>query len=346
MSETPTFQTVRRGYDPSEVEHVLRRMRDNHAAALQDSAQKTVEVNKLQSSLDAARTEAARLAEQVEGLKAEAASGKLNFAELGPRITQILTLAEEEAADLRAKAQQDAKEFGNAASFEAHKLRTAAETYAEEARSKADTDAARIIENAKREADDLIDHADREASARRGEAEAVYEQQRAAAAAAAADFEQTLASRRDRAAEEFSAQMANHERAMAVAEEKLAAAEAEAARVLEQAHAEADAERERAAAEARQTLDNARTQAERVRRDSERELSALASRRDSITEQLGNVRQMLATLGGGAVASMTGMADPAPAPSAQFGDVTAEPVANEADAAEVVEASETEPEQV
>lgn len=317
MSETPSFQTVRRGYDPSEVEQVLRRMRDNHAAALQESAEKTVVANKLQASLDGARSDVARLSREIDGLKAETANGKVNFAELGPRITQILTLADEEAAEMRAKAQQDAKEFGDAASFEVHKLRSAAEAYAQETRSKADADAARIIENAKREADDLIDHADREASARRGEAEAVYEQQRAAAAAAAADFEQTLAARRDKAAEEFSTQMANHQRAMGVAEDKLAAAEAEAVRVLEQAQADADAERERAAAEARQTLDNARTQAERVRRDSERELSALASRRDSITEQLGNVRQMLATLGGGTVANFAGLADPAP--------VTAEP---------------------
>jgi hypothetical protein len=42
----------------------------------------------------------------------------------------------------------------------------------------------------------------------------------------------------------------------------------------------------------------ARNKAERVRRDSERELTAATARRDSITAQLSNVRQMLATLGG------------------------------------------------
>ena len=44
-------------------------------------------------------------------------------------------------------------------------------------------------------------------------------------------------------------------------------------------------------------LESARASAERVKRESERELAALAARRDSITEQLANVRTMLATLG-------------------------------------------------
>ena len=147
----------------------------------------------------------------------------------------------------------------------------------------------------------MLDHADREASARRREAEAVFEQQRAAAGAAAAEFEATLAERRERATAEFATQMANHERALAVANDKLTEAQTEAARVLEEAHASAEEERERAASEAKSRLENARIAAERVKRESERELSALAARRDSITEQLANVRQMLSTLGGSAL---------------------------------------------
>nr|WP_284289414.1 hypothetical protein [Angustibacter aerolatus] len=49
----------------------------------------------------------------------------------------------------------------------------------------------------------LLDDADREATARREEAEAVYEHQRARAAQAAADFETTLAQRRQRAEADF-----------------------------------------------------------------------------------------------------------------------------------------------
>ena len=45
----------------------------------------------------------------------------------------------------------------------------------------------------------------------------------------------------------------------------------------------------------------AKTKAERIRDDSERVLAAATQRRDSINAQLTNVRQMLATLSGGAI---------------------------------------------
>ena len=47
----------------------------------------------------------------------------------------------------------------------------------------------------------------------------------------------------------------------------------------------------------------ARAQADRTRRESERELASLSKRRDAITDQLRNVREMLSTLTGGAVAT-------------------------------------------
>src|SRR5690606_38904633 len=46
---------------------------------------------------------------------------------------------------------------------------------------------------------------------------------------------------------------------------------------------------------------SARELAERIRRDSERELTAVTAQRDAITAQLGNVRTMLASVGGGSV---------------------------------------------
>ncbi|HET6967147.1 MAG TPA: hypothetical protein VFI44_02665 [Ornithinibacter sp.] len=89
------------------------------------------------------------------------------------------------------------------------------------------------------------------------------------------------------------------------AEEDHQAKAAEAARVLESARAEAHA-----------LVTSAKEQAERVRRDSERELAAATARRDSITAQLSNVRNMLATLGGGAaLGALSGDDEPA-APAA------------------------------
>ena len=319
-----TFATVRRGYDPAQVDSVLRRMRQTHAAALQEAATQTVEINKLNQALEASQgrvtglqQQVSELQEQVSQAQAHSSNGQgTDFASLGERIVQMLNLAQEEADDIRLRAQEDAEAMEIQVAHEVEHARAAADGYATETRTKAEADATRIIEQANREADELLDHADREASARRREAEAVFEQQRAAAA----EFEATLAERRERATAEFATQMANHERALAVANDKLTEAQTEAARVLEEAHASAEEERERAASEAKSRLENARIAAERVKRESERELSALAARRDSITEQLANVRQMLSTLGGSALSMNLA---PAASPTSP-GDVAAE----------------------
>src|SRR5690606_14251002 len=113
----------------------------------------------------------------------------------------------------------------------------------------------------------------------------------------------------------------------------------------------------RARAEAEELVSAAREHAERIRRDSERELAAVTARRDAITAQLGNVRTMLATVGGGSVLGGSLMAaamddsgeeaspgddgatgEGAEAPVAEDGDVVAEDgatvaAADEADAA-------------
>lgn len=309
----PAFNTVRRGYDPAQVDEALRRARQTHTGALQEAAEKTVEVTRLTAELEAARTttddllaRTRELEEHVAALET-ASTTPLTYADLGPRISSILTLAEEEAQEVLETARMEAEILVSDATSESERLRRSADNYSTETRDRADMEVTRALEKARREADDVLDHAEREASARRREAEAVYEEQRAQAAAAAAEFEKTLASRRDKAATEFSAQMANHERALMASSEKLTSTEEEAALLLRNARSDAEAERERANSEASQLLDNARIHAERVRRDSERELNALASRRDSITEQLTNVRQMLATLGGGAAAALAGV---------------------------------------
>jgi hypothetical protein len=60
---------------------------------------------------------------------------------------------------------------------------------------------------------------------------------------------------------------------------------------------------EEAERQAATIVDDARTTADRIRADSERELVAATQRRDSINAQLANVRQMLVTLSGSAPAA-------------------------------------------
>ena len=332
-----TFRTVMRGYDPSEVERTVGQLRQAADQARAEAADRTVEVTKLRGQLAAGEARLADQAGQLTALQSEQAQAAApSFADLGARVGKILSLADAEAKELVAKARTEADALTSQTQAEAERVRSSAESYAADTRSKADAEAARTIEAAKRESDDILDHADREATARREEAEAVYEHQRARAAAAAADFEQTLAERRDKAAIEFAEQMAANEAATACAEERQSAIEAESERIRAAAEAQAASIVKAAQDEAAAAVSAARTQAEKIRRESDRELQAATSRRDAITAQLTNVRQMLATLGGTSIVDPLEGFGKAPEPVVEELAAPAEEVTEPADESEHV----------
>jgi hypothetical protein len=179
-------------------------------------------------------------------------------------------------------------------------VRDAADQYAEQRKRDADTEATRLLADARRAADEERDAAERDAAARRQEGEALFEQQRADAAAAAADFETTLAERRERTAAEF-----RHQQSVTQGQLDDLAQQVESSRAAAQKEQEsAEAQARRTVVEAEERADTiireAKAAADRVRSDSDRELAAATQRRDSINAQLTNVRQMLATLSGSA----------------------------------------------
>lgn len=309
MTDSPAFRSVLRGYEPTQVDQAVHDLRAAVDAARQEAAERTVEVSKLTSLHDELRQHLAARDSEIAGLhEAQRRAAAPTFADLGQRIGTILGLADEEATELRATAEQQATASRQAAEETASATRADADRYAADVRSRADSECARILEDARSQADEILDAADREASARREEAEAVFESQRAKAAAAAADFEMTLAHRRDKAAEEFTAAMGQHERSLASIQERSSALAAESQAAHESARAEAAAMLDTARAEAANLVAAARDHADRIKRDSDRELAAATARRDSITAQLTNVRQMLATLGGGVIVNP--LADP------------------------------------
>jgi cell division septum initiation protein DivIVA len=324
MSDSTSFRSVLRGYDPAQVDQWQAETSNALAQARNEAAERTVEVSELRAALTRAQEQHAGVTRQFEALQDEQRKAAApTFADLGDRIGSILTLADQEATDIRDKARVDADTLVGTSQLEADQARKDADAYAVDVRGRADAEAAQVVEKAKQQADSILDDADREASARREEAEAFYEHQRARAAAAAADFESTLGQRRDKAAAEFSAQMAQHEQALTQAQERAAALSAES----ERAHSDASTEAQRVLAEARseaeQLVAAAREQAERIRRDSERELAAATARRDSITAQLSNVRQMLATLGGASMVDGLGADDKPAQPAAAVPEATA-----------------------
>lgn len=287
---TTAFSVTRRGYDPTEVDRTVQELTTRAAEARRRVDELEAQVQELAESRD------------------QGAAAPVSFAHLGERVGQILTLAEQEARELRERTRADAEAGQKDAEAAAQSERDDADRYADMRRSEADTQSAQILEGARRAADERLDAAERDAATRLHEAEGIYEDQRAKAAKASADFETTLARRRKAAEDEFAQQMDD-------ARTRLAELEAH----IEHSRAEADAERAEASRETRRVLEEAQRQAEtlvseakataaRVRADSDRELAAASQRRDAINAQLANVRQMLTALTGVVPASF---ADPA-----------------------------------
>lgn len=308
------FRTAFRGYDPADVDPVMTRLRKSVAESNEEVGRVNVALADARSELESLRARHAETEQRVAALTEQLdTAGRPSYAELGATVGKILTLAEEEAAGLKGAATAEAERVTSEARAAADDLASQARRDADELGSSSKAEAARILEDAKRKADDIIDHADRESSARREEAEAVYEHARQRATEAAADFEQTLAGRRGEATRDFEALLATHQAQLAESTARRDAAEAEATQLLEDAQRKSRALLDAAQAEATGLVSSARATADRVRSDSERELAAAAQRRDSITAQLSNVRQMLATLGQGHVQpDPVNVASPAP----------------------------------
>ena len=298
------FRVVLRGYEPAEVDRV---------------------VADLQARLAEAEASAVDLGRQLsETTTASAGPAEPpSFEHLGERVGQLLALAEAEAREMREGASAETEGIRKLAEQAATEVRDAADQHAEQRRRDAETEATRLLADARRAADEERDAAERDASARRQEAEALYEQQRAEAAQAAADFETTLAERRERSAVEFRQQQAATQAQLD-----------DLAQQLESARAAAQKEQEAAEAQARRTLveaeeraetivREARATADRIRSDSDRELAAATQRRDSINAQLTNVRQMLATLSGSATGYIVDpIAESAEEPHEEAGEQT------------------------
>jgi hypothetical protein len=306
------FRSVLRGYDPAQVDQHVHELGKATAAARQEAAERTVEVTKLETAAGQLRSEVARHVQRARTLEEEKVKASApTFATLGERIGSILTLADQEASELRTRAQADAANHHALADESALATRRDADHYATEMRSAAEAEAARFMENAKRQADSILDDADREAMAHREEAEAVYERSRTKAATAAVDFETTLAARRDESAVEFAAEVTVAEQQLATIRLQSEQARIESEQSQQEAASRSEHQLEQAMNHANTLVAEAKTKAERIRGDSERELAAATQRRDSINAQLSNVRQMLAALGGVAAGNPLEQAAPA-----------------------------------
>jgi DivIVA domain-containing protein len=296
------FRSVLRGYDTAQVDQHVSDLTRAAEAARREAGDLSIQVSKLEAAQRQLMSDIEAQAAKTRGLEeAQAKAAPPTYADLGQRIGAMLKLADEEGNDIRTRAKADAESHHALADESARATREGADIYAKETRSAADSEASRVLEDARRRADSILDDADRQATARREEAEAVYERARAKSAAAAADFETTLATRRDTSAQEFAVQIAAAEQQLAAVQQRSEKTRADSEQRLQEAATKSARQLAEAKAQAQAMVAEAKTKAERIRDDSERVLAAATQRRDSINSQLTNVRQMLATLSGGAM---------------------------------------------
>ncbi|HZC74124.1 MAG TPA: hypothetical protein VE442_25790 [Jatrophihabitans sp.] len=281
------FKSVRHGYDPAEVEA--------HIAELTKAASD-------------AQNRADDLAQQANVDMAKGGKpmppAEPTFHDFGKRIGRILAMAEEEAEEMRTAAVTEVDSRLSEADETAARTKQEADAYAAETRASADEHATKLVEDAKRAADQMADEAERMAIARSGEAEALYEEQRARSAKAAADFEQTLAARREKAEQEFQERTEIAEKELEAARNRVAKLRAEGDQLQAEAQRRAQQLQADAERKAEQIVADAMERADRIRAESDRELAAATQRRNAINAQLSNVRQMLATLQGTAGAAV------------------------------------------
>src|SRR3954468_14344777 len=118
-----------RGYDPAEVDR---------------------RIEELDQAVTALTHQRDGLSARVEELHHEASSPAKppSYDHLGARVGKILSLADTEAEELRARAKDEAEALKAAAIAESDRSRDEADRYATRVRSEADADAARILEDA------------------------------------------------------------------------------------------------------------------------------------------------------------------------------------------------------
>ena len=301
------FDVALRGYDRDQVDAHLTSIDSEFSNVLAERDRLAQRVQALEG-----RVEELHLQTNAD---IQAAADKAPVSSLtgfGNRIEKILRLAEDESLALREETRSDIEQDRNEAAKQVSAIRQAAEKDALAHRRKIEQEATLILERANQEAARVQAEAQTQAAATREEASGHLEAVRAKAAQAAADFETALAKRRQKAESDHALRTDAAERELAETVARTDQLRAEAEKMRADAERRSQEMLQAAQRESAELVAEARAQADRTRRESERELAALSKRRDAINEQLRNVREMLSTLTGGIVPTAV---DPEPGDS-------------------------------
>jgi cell division septum initiation protein DivIVA len=275
----PEFRTVRRGYDPDQVEQVL----DDLYASLGDAArlaeQHATELRSAETArakLTEALADAERRITELERHSGEGASP--SFETLGSKIGEVLQAATAEAAEITRRAREEAQAIRNESEANAVTSRAEIDHYATDVRTQADDEANELVARARTEAERIL-----------ADARTMREAQQRADLDAYERLAGEMAERRTRAETEFANEAAAHQR-------QLLALTARVDTLTD----ELSHERERATAEAEKLVAEARTEASTMIDEARRY-------RAKVGDQIGSAREQLLE-----VMSSVGMTVPAP----------------------------------
>lgn len=185
--DEPQFRTVLRGYDQEQVASAITELQSSLATARRTAADRTIELAQVTEAKTGVEAELAELrsrstahdgGEPAAASPGGAAHPSRGFDQLGARLTTILSLAEEEAAQLRSTAADEARTMREEAAAAAAALRAESEQYAERVHERADGDVARMTSAATATSDAIVAQANEQADARRAEADQLLEAQR------------------------------------------------------------------------------------------------------------------------------------------------------------------------
>jgi cell division septum initiation protein DivIVA len=293
-----------RGYDRDQVDAHLASLESEFTGALSERDRLAERVKQLENRVEELHLQSGDEREEPE----QTASPLSGF---GMRIEKIMRVAQDEAAAVREEAQAEIERERADAKKKVATIQQAAEKDATAHRQKVQSEASGLLDKARQEAARVRADADAQAGATREEASGHLESVRARAAQAAADFETALAKRRQKAESDHTARTNAAERELAETVARTDQLRAEAEKMRSEAERRSQEMLQAAQRESAELVGEARAQADRTRRESERELASLSKRRDAITDQLRNVREMLSTLTGGVVSAPESDADAA-----------------------------------
>lgn len=228
----------------------------------------------------------------------------------GKRLTKILSLAEEEASEIRGSAAARAEELRSDVEITTTQLRKDADEYATNRTDEAESFASKLVTDTEAKAAEMVATATSEAAAMREAASTVLDEQKAKAADIEATFERHMESEREKAETKLRAVLDDHQVRMHDLDELLETRRVEGERRHQDALAAARSILEDAHTRADGIVAEATATAESIRVDGEKEVAVISKQRDEINAQLSNVREMLASLTGGSIP-----AAPIPAPA-------------------------------